>query len=320
MDHRLNKTERLIKIWILLLNSPFRFTTKNLAEKFGVNVKTIYRDLDTLDVELRVPIQKQGTKWGIDEGYFLPPIRFSVPEALTIFLASRLMLSYSHRYDPNTDSTFMKLNSVVPPMLRDEIQKTLDWMEGLPRNDNYLRTMAKLAEAWVSQHQVKISYRSLPAEEATERIIEPYFIEPVATGHASYVMAYCHRTDSIRTFKMERIDAIELMPESYAIPSSFDANAYLGSSWGIVVDGEIKTIRLRFTPELARIMEETLWHPSQVLEKEADGSVIITLEVADTVELYSWILGWGEKVEVLEPEELRQDIIDTAKAMLDVYL
>ena len=164
MDDMLKKTERLIEIWILLLNSPFRFTTRSLAEKFSVNVKTIYRDLDTLDVELRVPIQKQGTKWGIDESHFLPPIRFSVPEALNIFLAARLMLNYSHRYDPNIASTFLKLNSVVPPPLREQVQKTLDWMAKQPRNERYLSTLAKLAEAWVSQKQIKITYRSLPAE------------------------------------------------------------------------------------------------------------------------------------------------------------
>ena len=66
-------------------------------------------------------------------------------------------------------------------------------------------------------------------------------------------------------------------------------------------------------------MEETIWHPSQVLEPQSDGTVIMRLKVIDTVELYSWILGWGEKVEVLEPDELREEIIETAKAMLDVY-
>ena len=66
-------------------------------------------------------------------------------------------------------------------------------------------------------------------------------------------------------------------------------------------------------------MEETIWHPSQVLEKQSDGSVIMTLRITDTNELCSWILGWGWRVEVLEPVELRHEIVQTAKAMLDVY-
>jgi predicted DNA-binding transcriptional regulator YafY len=70
---------------------------------------------------------------------------------------------------------------------------------------------------------------------------------------------------------------------------------------------------------LTRIIEETLFHSSQVLEKLSDGSIIMTLKVTVSVELYSWIMGWGQKVEVLKPIELRQNIIETAKAMLEVY-
>jgi predicted DNA-binding transcriptional regulator YafY len=213
----------------------------------------------------------------------------------------------------------MKLNSIVSGPLRDQIRKTIEWMQKQPKDEKYLRILATLAEAWISQHRVKIFYQALAEKKATERIIEPYFIEPAAPGHSSYVIAYCHRTKSLRTFKIERIEAVELTSEPYVIPPDFDANAYLGSSWGIVVKDEVETIKLRFDPELARIMEETMWHPSQVLERQSDGSIIMTLSVTNTVELYSWILGWGEKVEVLKPKELRQQMIETAKAILDIY-
>lgn len=315
----LKKIERLTRIWILIQNNPFRFTTKALAERFGVNVKTVYRDLDTLTVDLQVPVEKRGTKWGIDEKYFLPPIRLTVPEALTIFLSARLMLNYSHRYDPQVDSTFTKLGSAVPPPLREQIQKTLDWMQRLPHDDRYLRNLAKLAEGWVSQRRLKIRYRSQAALEPVDRVIEPYFIEPAAPGHSSYVIAYCRRAGAIRVFKVERIEEIEVTAEPYTIPADFDANEYLRGAWGIVVEGEQQTVRLKFNPEIARLMEETVWHPSQALEKQADGSVIMTLTVFQTPELVTWILGWGEKVEVLEPKALREEMSRTARAMVGVY-
>lgn len=322
-DKRLGKTDRtarLLKVEHLLYQNPSGLKVAEIARLCGVNKRTTYRDLRALEFELGVPLWEEGASRGIREGYFLPPIRFSLPEALNIFLSARLMLNYAYRYDPNTEATFLKLNSVITPTLREQIQKTIDWMHKLPKDEMYLRTLATLAEAWVSRHKVKILYRALEAEKPTERIVEPYFIEPAAAGHSSYVIAYCHRTKSQRTFKIERIERIHLTDETYVIPPDFDANVYLGSSWGIVVEGEVKTIRLKINaPEIARMMKETIWHPSQVLEKQSDGSVIMTLRVTYTVELYSWILGWGDKVEVLEPEELRQDIIETAKAMLDVY-
>jgi predicted DNA-binding transcriptional regulator YafY len=182
-----------------------------------------------------------------------------------------------------------------------------------------LHTLATLAEAWVSRRRVKIIYRSIEAEKATERTIEPYFVEPAAAGHASYVIAHCRRTRSLRIFKIERIEHAEMTPEAYDIPPDFDANVLFGSAWGIVVEEEVKTVRLRFVPELARIIEETIYHHSQALQRHRDGSVIMTLQVSTTVELLSWILGWGEKVEVLEPEQLRTEIIKTSKAMLHAY-
>lgn len=316
---RLRKTERMLRIWFLIQRSPLRYSTKDLAGKFGVNVRTIYRDISSLETGLMVPIYQEKGKWGVDDSHFLPPIRFTISEALNVFLATRLMISYSHRYDPNVESTFGLLASVLPQPLKEQAEKTLDWMKGLPKNDTYLRILATLGEAWMSRRRVRITYQALEAERAAERTIDPYFIEPAAEGHSSYVIAYCHRSGEIRNFKIERIQDIRLTSDQYTIPADFDANRYFGSAWGIVVEGEPQTVRLRFDSSIARIIKETAWHPSQALKTGKDGSVTLTLRVSNTVELRSWILGWGEKVEVLEPKELREDIRETAKAIVAVY-
>jgi len=320
MDDRIAKTERLIKIWLLLANNPAGYTIRELAGRCGVNIRTVYRDMLALGADLNVPVYNDNKRWKIDERYILPPIQFTLSEALNIFLAARLVLRYSNRYDPNAEATFTKLSAVLPPKLAEQVHKTMDWMQTLEKNEKHLRILATVAEAWVSQRRLRIAYQSLPAQKVVERIIEPYYIEPVAPGHASYIIAYCHRAREVRTFKIERIESAALTSDSYTIPPDFDANEFLGSSWGIVVEGEIKTIKLRIRDvELMRIMEETTWHPSQKLEKQKDGSVIMTLRVTDTVDLYSWILGWGEKIEVLEPKELREEVMNTAKNMVKVY-
>lgn len=317
---RLGKTDRIARLLLvihLLYHNRQGLRVEEIAQRCGVNKKTTHRDLKALE-SLGYPIWEEKSIRGI-VGPPLPPIIFTVPELLNIFLAARLLLHHAHRYDPDIASTFMKLNSIVPPPLGNQIQRTMAWMQKLPRNDKYLDTLAVVAKAWVSQHRAKISYKALNRRKAVERIIEPYFVEPATPGHSTYVIAYCHRNKTIRTFKIERIESIELTSEPYDIPANFDANAYLGSSWGIFAEGEIKTIKLRFARQIARIVEETVWHPSQILERQSDGSVIMTLRITDTVELHSWLLGWGEKAEVLEPEELRQQMIKNAKAMLDVY-
>ena len=314
-----DRTARLVKAEHLFGQNPKGFTAQELADRCGVKKRTAYRDINALESEVGLHFWNDGPRWCLMGGQMLPPIRLTQPEALNIFLAARLMLGCSHRYDPHFDSVFTKLNSIVPSPLRDEIQKTLDWMREQPRNERYLRTLSTLVEAWLSRHQVRISYLELEADKAAERIIDPYFIEPSAISHSVYVIAYCHSTGKLLRFKIERIEAIEVTSVPYVIPPDFDASAYFGSSWGIVVENEVKTIRLKFTSELARIMVETKYHPSQMVKRQHDGSLIMTLRVGNTVELYSWVMGWGEKVEVLEPKKLRKEIIRSAKAMLGAY-
>jgi predicted DNA-binding transcriptional regulator YafY len=284
-----------------------------------VNVRTVYRYLEALQSDLKVPIRDENKRWLLDIKRTLPPIRFTVPEALNVFLAVRLMLGYDKRYDPNLDATFSKLGTALPQPLAEQVQKTVDWMHKLPRDERYLRTLSELARAWVAQHRVKITYRTYDAKKAIERTIEPYFIEPAATGHASYVVAYCHYAGAIRIFRIGRIESIHPTEETYTIPSDFDANKYFGPAWGVSVEGEVKTVQLWFDKGVARLVEETIWHPSQVLKRQKDGSLVMTLQVMDTIELFRWILGWGQDVEVLEPPEIREAVMETAEGVREMY-
>jgi len=294
-------------------------TVTELASKCGVSTRQIYRDLKDLESKVDLKLWQDGKNWGVNQENYLPPIRFTLPEALNIFLATRLMLRFSNRFHPQMTSTFIKLNSIIPSPLSEQIQSTLDWMQQLPYEEKHQRVFTALAEGWASHNCVKINYRALPAEKATERLICPYLIEPAAPGHSSYVLAHCRRANDLRIFKVERIEKAEVTSEPYTMPKDFNANRYLSGAWGIVVNGELQTVRLKFTPEIGRLMEETIWHPSQIIEKTADNSVIMTLRVFETYELSAWILGWGGKVEVLEPKELRKEIASTAKDILAVY-
>jgi len=316
---RSKKTSRLMRLWFLMLRSPERYTVGQLAKIFNVTARTIYRDLECLEYELRVPVYNSSGKWAVEQDYYLPPVSFTASEAVCIFMAARLMLSYSHHYDPNVESTFRVLSSILKSPLKDQVEKTIEWMHRFPKNEKRLENLAKLAEGWLTRKQLKIIYQSLPAETATERIIEPYFIEPAAPGHASYLIAFCRRTGELRTFRIERIQDVEVTDHSYVIPAEFDANQHFAGAWGVIIGGEEQAVRLKFRKEISRLIEETIWHPSQKLEKQADGSLIMNLKVYSTYELTSWIMGWGQKVEVLEPEILREEIRQTAEAMVKLY-
>ncbi len=316
-----DRTIRLLHVLHILNYNPNGIRPEKIADQCKVSVRTTYRDLLALEdwEQLNVPIVRESGKCSLEPGRVLPPIIFNLPEAVTIFLASRLLLEYSNAYNPSIESTFTKLSSVVPGPLREQIHKTIDWMYTRKQNKHFVQTLELLARAWTQGLKARIWYWTLGDDKAKERIIEPYFIQPAALEHGNYVIAYCHKVEDLRIFKIERIERIQLLEETYTVPADFDANEYLASYWGISIYGAAKTVRLKFSPDIARIAVETMWHPSQVTELHEDGSAIVTLNLAVTTEFVTFILGWAEKVEVLEPEELRKQIKSTAKAILKVY-
>ncbi len=139
------RTARLLKVLLLLHRHPKGVTAEEVAEECETKIWTAYRDLNDLKFYTGIPIRKEGTRYRIMEGYILPPVTFNLPEALNIFLAARLTASYSQRYDPNIDSTFAKLSVVVPDPLKEQIQKTIDWLRARRRDEPYLQTLGIVA-------------------------------------------------------------------------------------------------------------------------------------------------------------------------------
>ncbi len=292
---------------------------EKLAEICEVSKRAIQRDLKLIEEEDIFPLWRDSGSCGIVLNRYLPPIRFEPSQALNIFLAARLMATYAHRNDPDITAIFTKLNCVVQPPLKEQVEKTIAWMKTLPSNGKVVRTLNYLADAWSTGHTVKIKYRSVEANEAKERLVDPYFIQPAGHGHSSYVLAYCHLHKAIRTFKVDRIQAINITDETYIVPSDFDANKYLSSAWSIMVGENIITVKLKVAKSMVRFMEEIIWHSSQKFTKYPDGSALMTIEVSHTAELMNWILGWGDGVEVLEPASLREDVARKARAISTVY-
>jgi predicted DNA-binding transcriptional regulator YafY len=314
-----DRTARMLKVQILLGKHPAGITVKDIARLCAVDLRTTYRDLDALESELNVPVWQNGNKRGVIAGYSLPPIPFTIPEAMNIYLALRLMQNYSRWYDPNIASTFAKLIPVVPPMIRTQIQNSIEWAEKQPRNEKLVHIFEVLINAFVSQHRVTIWYQELADPEPQERVIETYFIEPTTPSHASYIIAYCHLKKSICALKLNRIEKIRMENETYTVPADFNAMDYFSSAWGVFVEEPVETVKLRFAPRLNRPISEALWHPSQIMESLPDGSLIMTLRVHLTVDFRSWVFSWSDGVEVLEPASLRDYIIKGDEAVLKMY-
>jgi predicted DNA-binding transcriptional regulator YafY len=318
-----DRTVRLLRIQMLLCQHPQGLNIDELASKCIVSKRTIYRDLLDLESKLNVPIWQEHKNRGITDGYFLPPVNFNLEEAVDILLSVRTMQSFNYMYIPSMASTFLKLNTIIPMPLKKQITNTLSYMEKLPLYEIKIRNFNKLIDAWFSSHKVRINYQFPNELSPTEKIVEPFFIEPTLSniGGSSYLIGYCDLKKSIYSFKINQIRGeVMIEPETYKIPDDFNIIDYLSKGLGISSsDDSIETVKLLVRPNLVEFFKGNRLHSSQTFDLQGDGSALMTLKVRDFTYFRNLILIWGNQIEVLEPDRIRNQMQDFAKSLVDIY-
>src|SRR5262249_35146926 len=157
-----------------------------------------------------------------------------------------------------------------------------------------------------------------PGREPREARVHPYYIEPSLSTHALYLIGFDETRDALRTFKIERIRDLTVTPETFEPPAAAVEHEFL-RAWDIIADQPEVEVALRFDASIAARVQEATWHPSQRVEREPDGSLLWRGRVSGTIEIRLWILSWGQQVEVLAPQELRDDVAATYRAAAARY-
>ena len=133
-----------------------------------------------------------------------------------------------------------------------------------------------------------------------------------------YLIGLCHLRNEVRMFVLDRIKMLSVTDETFEIPSDFDLEAYMQSPFKVIHDEPVK-VTIRFDKKAAGYIKEKIWHHTQKIEPQKDGTIIFTAEVAGTDEVRHWVLSWGDKAEILEPALLREEISRELTECLDKY-
>ena len=318
MERMLSRAERLKAMETLLYQSTRGLKASQIAARFGVHRSTVYRDIRSLE-RSDTPIWEDKGRFGVLKDRYLTTVRVHLHEALALYLSARLLAAHSDKHNPHVVSALEKLASAMPESVGEHIARTAAVADERKRHHTYIRILESLTSAWCERRQVHLTYHNPQTGETTERILDPYFIEPSPVGYACYLIGYDHLRKDIREFKIERIERARVLNSSYWIRGDFDPYDYLAHSWGVMGGEELVEVVLLFSAEVAYRVRESDWPGVVEVTDEPDGCCRMRLRVKHTLEMKPWIRGWGPDCEVIAPGDLRQEIAAEMKAACAVY-
>lgn len=203
----MNRLERMSAILVKLQSRP-RVTAREMADQFSVSLRTIYRDIRSLETS-GVPIcGEAGLGYALVDGFRLPPLMFTTEEAISFLMAEKLI---SHHADDDTYDTFRrgmdKIRAVLKATDKNFLHSLDDYVR-VPKSENIpppvpTNVMQPLLKSLFLKRRVIIVYKAGYNEETTYRMIEPQGLFFMA--HCWYVTAWCALRQDYRTFHLGRI-------------------------------------------------------------------------------------------------------------------
>jgi len=262
MERAMGKAERLLQIEALLLDYPDGLSQAEIARRLGVNRSTVYRYLPDLTASFAVYETDDG-KLAIDRDHYLTNVRLTLHESMALHLAARLMATRTDKQNPHAAAALRKLGLALEklaPRVAEHLKMSAEVMEDQAQRHDpvYLNVLETLTRAWSQARKVRLWHRHENGR-VYEYDFAPYFIEPYAVGQTTHVIGWREPPGALRTFKLERIQRIELTAASYEIPPDFDPRELLADAWGIwYTEAQPVEVVLRFHPRVAGRVRETL--------------------------------------------------------------
>ena len=176
-----------------------------------------------------------------------------------------------------------------------------------------------LFKSIISKKAIKISYRSYKSNKNIEAIIHPYYLKEY--NQRWFLFAYNVQYKSISNFALDRIESIKRTSTKYIPNTSIDFDSYFNDVVGVTVNPEeVQTIKIWVDKEQVPYTISKPIHPSQELfEEHEDGSAVISIKVIPNFELMQLLLSFGERIKVLSPDSLREEILKKIEKNLENY-
>jgi len=306
------KIERLLAIIVLLLNRR-RITARELAERFEVSIRTIYRDIGTLNGAGIPIIASQGHEGGL-----------AIPESYKL---SRQLLT-----PRDLEAMISTLQGVNQAMAHKDLQRIIEMLVSLlpkddeprisPRHRSFVVDLTPWGPAETPNQTVQAVQRAVDdarlltfsysdaSGRSSHRTVEPHTL--IYKGYAWYLLAYCRLRSDFRLFRLSRITGPQIENESFLRRDAGDIQRFFQFDCA-----PSHSAVLRFSPSVRTKVEDSF--PGADLVYDEDGFITARLELPDDPWIFAFILGFGADAEILAPDSWRQKVKNNLAGMKNLY-
>ena len=297
------KDNRLFRILYYILEKE-KVTANELADKFEVSVRTIYRDIDSIS-SVGVPIfttQGKGGGIKIDNEFILNKSLFDTNEKEQIIAALQGLEKTNEAYKSELITKLSALFKI----------KNSNWIEidftSWGSNNTYQDLFNALKTTIINKNIISFSYNSSKAEKINRKV-KP--IRLLFKEQDWYLYAFCLLRNDFRYFKLSRMKDLEVLAINYE--DNFE-NAVLKKE---LKYENIVNIKLKFDKSVAfRVYDEF----NEAIEEDEKGNLYVEIKIPNNYKLYNYIFSFGSNVEILEPKEIRNQFKNTIDELAKKYI
>ncbi len=306
----MNRIERLSAI-LIHLQSKKVVKAAELAERFSISLRTVYRDIRALE-EAGVPIGAEaGTGYFLLDSFHLSPVSFSLQEASALLMGEKLMDKMSdHETSNHYRSALTKIRAILKPGEKDYLELLYDaisvrrWdMDSLNLNKLFIH---EIQEAIAKKKVLKINYHARYSGEATSRLVEP--IGLCNYDSMWHLIAWCRLRKGYRDFRLDRIKSLSVTDESFECKKLIGMNEYFSKYFFLA--GEVN-IRIEVSTQENNILPESkFWYGFRDEEKLPNGNLLLSFANNDLQGFSRWLISSGVIADAIFPEELKNIITE----------
>lgn len=302
----MNHIERLNAI-LIHLQSKRIVKASELAERFEISLRTVYRDIRALE-ESGVPIGAEaGVGYFLMDNYKLPPVMFTKEEASALLFGEKLVEKMSDDgMKAEFCSALFKIKAILNPEEKDRLEKLYSQISVLnytSSNVNFNRLfLSEIQQALVSKQVLEIDYQAGYGAPATKRLVEP--IGLCNYSRRWHLFAWCRLRSEYRDFRLDRIQDLRISTEDFKGKQHISMDEFTRKL--NVISDKANISLIMKTDRIKLINESKYWYGFTDEEKVDDQTSRLRFANNELRGFATWIISSGSYARVEEPEELKQ--------------